>query len=831
MIGRSFDTINVVLAPQVRPASATTILPAHPDETQIEFSSKPISSLTCGLKSDPESHGDVSTQLQSNRSARHTRIVLGGRANAENLPVPKTKRRKLGDRSDKIVENMEETADCSRTRPQLVQNGSTAQKTRSRKHRKQPLKNKSLEETTHSRLKGKVIKPSTTPEISTSKKCTIHPANLQQRVAGSSGSESCGLRLEEATIRRDFWTPVKDTTPAHIDLSGSPVFTQAGETQDKGTDFRSLMSGFNFSKEASREVGSDGQCPAKGPTTKQLLEFMPQSLPSGKHLGAEALDAAASSTSEGNSRCKPARKPKRPAKSKITTITSLTTGRYESPFISEGGDHIPSADKDVESIQPAGKSSKRKATKAKPGTKISRDEYQAQFRPAPTMEALQTIENQALIFGTSSQLERDSSPSVYGLESGLEQIQGRDESARIRSREPSPGLGVSRFSKSKNLWAASSRDLDGYLLNVEMVDLVEPAAPTYKPRDEQQTTNTNKFPERGIHTGISPPIEHENSEKTESSFHTIVNIDTFNTIQHPHEISTTHNNGNGVASMPDYNRLSTEDLTAKLASFGFRPIKSRDKMIELLEKCWESKRKTAGIPEIGPVGPDKTQGTAQGRALSITTTPFEASSIPSIIPPIRTIKPKEATPDRIADSSRTIEAKSHNLKVSLKAKGNTSRLKGSKRDTQPATIEIDDSTDEDLLESSKQLGNSENSHPPSRVPSCDRPSGLVPRAGASSIRTEGVSTKENEPAELPNIFMQITNAVKAQPRIRSIKGIKQPTWHEKIVMYDPIWLDDFTLWLNVEGFKRIHEDREVHASLVREWCESKGICCCFKNKR
>ncbi|DAA75940.1 TPA_exp: Structure-specific endonuclease subunit SLX4 [Trichophyton benhamiae CBS 112371] len=651
----------------------------------------------------------------------------------------------------------------------------------------------------------------------------MHPADLQQTEAGSSGWESCGLRLEEATIRRDFWTPIKDTTPAHIDLTGSPVFMETGEAQDKGKDFRSLMSGFSFSRETSHEVVSDGQYPAEGPTTKQLLEFIPQSLPSGKHLGAEALDTTASSTSEGNSHFKPAGKPKRPAKSKITTITSLTTGRYESPFTSEAGNYI-SAGNDVESIQPARKpTSKRKATKAKSGTKISKDEYQAQFRPAPTMEALQTIENQTLLFGTSSQLERDSSPSVYGIESGLEHSQGQSESARVRSREPSSALGVSRFSKSKSLWAASSRDLDGYLLNVEMVDLLEPAAPAYQPQDEQQTTN--KLSKVRAHTEIPPPIEHESSEKSEPSIHSVVNIDTSDTIQSLHEISSTHNNENGVASIPDFNRLSTDALTAKVASFGFKPIKSREKMIVLLEKCWENKRKAAGRPEIGPSERDEPQGTSQGRSLNITTNPIEAGPIPSVIPSIRT------TPEEIADSSRTIETISHNLKFPPKTKGNTLHSKGTERDTQPNTIEINDSTDEGLPESSKQLTSSGNSHLPPRVSSRDRPNGLVPGPGEFSIRTKGVSTKENEPAELPNIFIQITNAVKAQPRIRSIKGIKQPTWHEKIVMYDPIWLDDFTLWLNVEGFKRIHEDREVHASLVREWCESKGICCSFKNKR
>jgi hypothetical protein len=47
-------------------------------------------------------------------------------------------------------------------------------------------------------------------------------------------------------------------------------------------------------------------------------------------------------------------------------------------------------------------------------------------------------------------------------------------------------------------------------------------------------------------------------------------------------------------------------------------------------------------------------------------------------------------------------------------------------------------------------------------------------------------------------------------------------------MYDPIVLEDFTSWLNVEGLGLIGEDREVGTAAVREWCEGKGICCCWK---
>ena len=52
-----------------------------------------------------------------------------------------------------------------------------------------------------------------------------------------------------------------------------------------------------------------------------------------------------------------------------------------------------------------------------------------------------------------------------------------------------------------------------------------------------------------------------------------------------------------------------------------------------------------------------------------------------------------------------------------------------------------------------------------------------------------------------------------------------PTWREKILMYDPIVLEELTAWLNTEGFQAIGEDREVGPLQVREWCEQNGVCC------
>jgi hypothetical protein len=86
-------------------------------------------------------------------------------------------------------------------------------------------------------------------------------------------------------------------------------------------------------------------------------------------------------------------------------------------------------------------------------------------------------------------------------------------------------------------------------------------------------------------------------------------------------------------------------------------------------------------------------------------------------------------------------------------------------------------------------------------------------------------------SKTPNLKEQITKAVRAQPPLNTVGARKGLSWHEKILMYDPIILEDFTAWLNTEGLSLVDEDREVGAGFVREWCESKGICCCYKTKK
>ena len=114
------------------------------------------------------------------------------------------------------------------------------------------------------------------------------------------------------------------------------------------------------------------------------------------------------------------------------------------------------------------------------------------------------------------------------------------------------------------------------------------------------------------------------------------------------------------------------------------------------------------------------------------------------------------------------------------------------------------------------------------------------------------------------VFQRITETVKSAP---CNTDPEKPTWWQKILLYDPIVLEDFTAWLNEQGIrvqwrrkitkkrqKKIgrpkkvterHEDLgSAHLSegvdfefvedplqgwMVQKWCEEKSVCCVWKD--
>ncbi|KAK5097586.1 5'-flap endonuclease [Lithohypha guttulata] len=90
------------------------------------------------------------------------------------------------------------------------------------------------------------------------------------------------------------------------------------------------------------------------------------------------------------------------------------------------------------------------------------------------------------------------------------------------------------------------------------------------------------------------------------------------------------------------------------------------------------------------------------------------------------------------------------------------------------------------------------------------------------------SNTSNTSTDVP-LASRILEAIQLAPPDNTARNhYTNPTWHEKILLYDPIVLEELTAWLNTEGFSAIGEDREIDVSEVKDWCHANGICCLWK---
>ncbi|EMC99859.1 hypothetical protein BAUCODRAFT_145212 [Baudoinia panamericana UAMH 10762] len=101
----------------------------------------------------------------------------------------------------------------------------------------------------------------------------------------------------------------------------------------------------------------------------------------------------------------------------------------------------------------------------------------------------------------------------------------------------------------------------------------------------------------------------------------------------------------------------------------------------------------------------------------------------------------------------------------------------------------------------------------------------------------------------PTLFPQVTAAIKSAPRSTDPE---KPSWHQKILLYDPLVLEDFTAWLTDVRKLRIEVQRQPRPKkgrkkkvdvepaesvlvetmeeplqhwMVQKWCEEGSICC------
>lgn len=520
-----------------------------------------------------------------------------------------------------------------------------------------------------------------------------------------------------------------------------------------------------------------------------------------------------SPTDEESQQSTSGKKPKKQNK-KPKTLTARVTARYASDY---------TEDVDTQNTYFANASNKRKAN-TKP--------QEPEFIVLSPEAAVKSLDDQDLMFGTCSQLEREDSPTmlrdmqtaIHASESVLE-----PKPQYHTNRNTSSGSMISRFTAPRNLWCEASRDLDGAVAQAEVLDLVDDydisqispkGDAQHQSHDEKQQDMQPIVDQQPGNASQKEASKRKEDSSTVEKIREKMPQPTEDTSK-PKETASTA--GESRPQMPQYNGLTDAELSKKIVSYGFKAVKGRQKMIDLLKKCWESQH-GANTASVGSSidGPGSK---------SASTKPPESEKECSV-PPKKTSNSKPKQTKSTARSAAKIEpsgSKRQNSTSSIQQKPLSQK---SFADVE----EIEDSEDEPIPSPSRLQSRYKIPHPTEQPSSQPLPISPLPcsasRAAASKpkpkpkpqTRTTTPGTKDDS---LPDLATQITKAVRAQPRKSS--STSGPSWHEKILMYDPIVLEDFATWLNTEGLGLIAEDREVGAGFLRQWCESKGICCCFGN--
>ncbi|KAL3474229.1 hypothetical protein BJX99DRAFT_232145 [Aspergillus californicus] len=640
------------------------------------------------------------------------------------------------------------------------------------------------------------------------------------------------LQLEPAMKRRLDWTPTKEPKPV-IELGDS-------DDAGSGKNLSAFLSEYEYSGSNTASEGLQVRAD-DGPTKRRRIELMesgflpaqPKPLIQGVNQNSEE-DLSISTTSKAK------KKPKTRAK-RFTTITARATA----PYLGENPEDLDFTEKDDMIVGSTNRATRKKADSIKvPDTTILSPEA-----------AAKSLEEQDLVFGTCSQLELADSPTLL-RETQIALQQSEKESTlhhlsrSNRSLESEyPFSTVTCFATPRNLWSVAARDSEGLLVEAEVVELFDTPKVCRELRKDANLGDTISVHAKVPKATADPPSNGHTQNTDQSKRHetippAITPLD--------HEMPTsivksvdpsTKGTSKAISelSFPDYNAYTDTQLATEVTSYGLKAIKGRAKIIEKLEKCWVAKHKlsvrgktedlhandaTASVPKPTASKPQRVEKKSRNSRASSTTTDGKKS-----------------------DTAKSLEGQKEKTYTEL---SNRQELKETIQHSKPSqrrsfidVEEIQDSEDDELFPSPRKLSSLPRDRDTSLSPKKQElPTSTIPSSPSQFLthenreqtpkstvlksangRNRQTETNSELVENFPDLAGQITKAVRAQQRQNS-----RTTWHEKILMYDPIYLEDFTAWLNTEGLSLVHEDREIGAGFVRQWCEGKGICCCYRVK-
>jgi hypothetical protein len=654
-------------------------------------------------------------------------------------------------------------------------------------------------------------------------------------------ADSLGYGLIEAVKRRTNWTPpmrtskATDVTPVPASqleqgsTSGEPL-----QSEERTKGFIDLFGNFGFTRLDNNAVGKK-PLEAEAPRKRKLIELVKTSVST----------AAAVSPKE------------KIPKKKARTITDQATSAYaeeeELPtkpapllqYFSYQTTESGTNDGFKVPPKPRSKSPVKGTSKAKKGS------AQAPILLSPE-SALKQSGNQDFVFGTSSQLAREDSPTLLrDLHEAMQASNEVDEDDSFADLigESAPATLINRVrarpSAKRNLWSAAARDITGELLEVEMIDLVDSPVIKRQAKVMMEQEAIRRL-ENQAEDDVWHDIEGVVSEKLAQTDANSEDLQTTSLVEEVAEVAKKVKASANESSLrssktakknespsrlakspvkasaeaakptdgqrPDFSSYTTAQLAKEIASYRFKPVKNRDQMITLLEKCWEGKNMIAlglGTNVISTAPSQPSKPTAPAPCQISASSPKRPRGRPrkgsEILSP-----PKPATKAKIGRPKTTKSVEYQDMDSDTPLSQIRTPKKSRKKASEP---------EEDISDSDTQV-----------TPS-------PPRRNASQVKTPPLPLKLSTSIDVDTspelspissqklLFTHITRAVKNTP---PSKDPSMPSWHEKILLYDPIILEDLTVWLNTGALEKVGWDGEVEPKEVKKWCESKSICCLWK---
>ncbi|KAL8696511.1 MAG: hypothetical protein Q9224_002757 [Gallowayella concinna] len=663
-----------------------------------------------------------------------------------------------------------------------------------------------------------------------SNECEIDANVLESKTSPVLYNES-GLGLVEAVKRRRDWTPAKHMSEDH-ELSnetegawsalipcGSPSLVRHMDE----SDFAKRLGEFGFANSGPQAVSlvlpasrdSHGEAAA---TKKRKLDLV-------------------TGIASSKSKMVPVKRSRSPKK-KPQTITDKATA----PFLLDNQaststllDYFPSPHQstvigtDLPLQQPITNSEHGETRQKHPGkTKAAKPKAKKVKELVvlhPPELAVKVANEQDLLFGTSSQLARDESPTfirdlqraVKESEADNPQLVPLGNDSQLSAQSIASTFSNSRLPiAARNLWSTAARDDAGRLLDVDVVDLVDTPKNPHSFSSNIDSNDVGRAisitPAAGhSHIAVSlgsckdvdsttgvqpinpPGLDHQKAENllprsvAESSLRERPKSKSpvKKSAEPSKDQKASATQGGSFSEMPNYNALNDIELKKAVTATGFKNIRKRADKITHLQNCWDEKQRRRALQSLPP-NTSAPLNPAKCLEEGVNNSPKRRGRPPKFLSAI----------------DDTEDAKALNAASPKKPRGRPKKIAraGSSKEDPKALA----------------LGMSETGHV-SPVSSPARRGAALKVSRPRKVTGSSAVTENTE--KMAALFPIITKAVTSYPPTHDLQNL---TWFEKMLLYDPIVLEDLTEWLNSQGLSRVGCGETVDPIVAKLWCESQS---------